>query len=136
MDTPKHLGHQPIISINDYDKFDAQYSRNSNAKALSIGRAYYDKEEISLKIWRHNGTKWLRSSEELPLHRNLDLSILLVTSILKRNNYDYPICSLREEIDEVSGVKEIQDYYIQNIKFLKPRLEELHEKLSELLNKK
>lgn len=31
-----------------------------------------------MKIWRHHGTRRSRQFEELPLHRNLDLTILLL----------------------------------------------------------
>ena len=34
------------------------------------------KVDISAKVWRHTGEKWSRQSEELPLHRVLDLAIL------------------------------------------------------------
>ena len=32
--------------------------------------------DISAKVWRYTGEKWSRQSEELPLHRVLDLAIL------------------------------------------------------------
>jgi hypothetical protein len=32
--------------------------------------------DVSAKVWRHTGGKWSRQSEELPLHRVLDLAIL------------------------------------------------------------
>ena len=135
MNSPKHLGHKPIISVNDYDKIDAQYKNNTDVKALSIGNAQYDFDEISLKVWRHTGEKWSRQSEELPLHRNIDLNILLIASLLKDTTSDYPNSNLREEIDEVSKVKEIQDYYNAHETFLRPRLEELQKKLTEFLKK-
>lgn len=33
--------------------------------------------DISAKVWRYTGEKWSRQSEELPLHRVLDLAILI-----------------------------------------------------------
>ncbi len=54
---------------------------NTDVKALSIGTAQYDFDEISLKVWRHTGIKWSRQNEELPLHRNIDLNILLIASL-------------------------------------------------------
>jgi hypothetical protein len=135
MNSPKHLGHKPIISVNDYDKIDAQYNNNSDVRALSIGNAQYDLDEISLKVWRHTGSKWSRQSEEIPLHRNIDLNILLLASLLKDTDSKYPNSNLREEVDDINKVKEIQDYYISNEKFLRPRLEELNKKLSEFLEK-
>lgn len=135
MNSPKHLGHKPIISVNDYDKIDAQYKNNTDVKALSIGTAQYDFDEISLKVWRHTGIKWSRQNEELPLHRNIDLNILLIASLLKDTSSDYPNSNLREEIDDSSKVKLIQDYYKSHENFLRPRLEELQEKLNQFLKK-
>lgn len=81
MESPKHLSHHPIISVNDYDKIDALYANSTDVKALSIGIAQYDVSEISLKVWRHTDKKWSRQSEELPIHRNLDLSILFLAAL-------------------------------------------------------
>ena len=33
--------------------------------------------DISAKIWRYTGEKWSRQSEEIPLHRAIDLSIFV-----------------------------------------------------------
>ena len=35
------------------------------------------KVDISAKVWRYTGEKWSIQSEELPLHRVLDLAILV-----------------------------------------------------------
>ena len=133
MDSPKELSHKPIISVNDYDKIDAQYRKDTDVKALSIGNAQYDKNEISLKVWRHTGEKWSRQSEELPLHRSLDLNILLLGALMTDITSGYPKTNLREEIDRQDNVENIKDYYKNHISFLKPRLEELREKLNEFL---
>ena len=34
MKAPTHLKHKPIISANDYDKIDAQYSEDTDVRAL------------------------------------------------------------------------------------------------------
>ena len=133
MDSPKHLRHKPIISVNDYDKIDAHFSKNTDVKALSIGFSQYNPNEISVKVWRHSGTKWSRQNEELPIHRNIDLTILLVASLLKDINSDYPNSNLREEVDDANNVDAIKQYYLKNEKFLRPRLEELKDKLDEFL---
>lgn len=133
MDSPKHLSHKPIVSVNNYDKIDAHFSKNTDVKALSIGYSQYDPNEISVKVWRHTGIKWSRQNEELPIHRNIDLTILLVASLLKDINSDYPNSNLREEVDDANNVDAIKQYYIKNEKFLKPRLEELKDKLDEFL---
>ena len=72
MKIPTHLKHKPIIVVNDYEKIDSIYANKSDVKALSIGEAQYDNEQISLKVWRHSGKKWSRQNEEIPIHRNID----------------------------------------------------------------
>ena len=136
MDAPNHLNHKPIIAVNNYDKIDAIYANDSDVRALSIGQAQYDKDEISVKVWRHTGNKWSRQSEELPIHRALDLSILTIASILTDIKSNYPLTSLREEIVNEDRVSEISDYYERNKNMLKPRLEELSKILTKILNER
>ena len=134
MDSPKNLSHRSIISVNNYDKIDAQNpQQDTDVKALSIGISQYNNSEISLKIWRHTGKKWSRQSEELPLHRNIDLNILLLSALMTDVNSKYPQSVLREEIDDENAVQLIKDYYIQNECYLRPRLEELKEILNKFL---
>ena len=133
MESPKHLKHKPIISVNDYDEIDAQYKGSTDVKALSIGKAQYNDVEISLKVWRHTGGKWSRMSEELALHRNIDLSILLLGALITNKDSNYPGTLLREVVDDEVGVDLIKTYYKSNEKFLKPRLEELKNRLNEFL---
>ena len=125
MESPKHLSHQPIISVNDYDNIDALYANKTDVKALSIGKAQYDKKQISLKVWRHTDEKWSRQSEELPIHRNLDLSILFLAALSTDITAHYPKSNLREKIDKPLEVQKIKDYYKKNKKFIEPRLKEL-----------
>ena len=135
MKTPTHLKHKPIISVNDYEKIDSIYANNSDVRALSIGEAQYDNKQISLKVWRHTGKKWSRQNEEIPIHRNIDLSILLLGSLLTDITSKYPSTSLREEIIDENKVIEIQNYYKKNENYLKPRLEELKSVLDKFLSK-
>ncbi|MFA7651772.1 MAG: DUF6530 family protein, partial [Synergistaceae bacterium] len=49
------------------------------------------KLDVSAKVWRYTGEKWSRQSEELPMHRVLDLAILTCRSYLYfQNAYRYP----------------------------------------------
>lgn len=85
MKIPADLKHKPVIVSQDYDKIDGRYSEKSDAKGLSLGLAQWNdrgKVDISAKIWRHTGEKWSRQSEEMPLHRVLDLAILICRSKL------------------------------------------------------
>jgi hypothetical protein len=136
MNAPTNLKHKPIISVNDYEKIDASLANNTDVRALSIGEAQYNKNEISLKVWRHTGKKWSRQNEEIPIHRNIDLTILLLGSLMTDISSKYPKTSLREEIVDENKVVDIQNYYKKNEKHLKPRLEELKNVLENFLNKK
>ncbi|OFW53447.1 MAG: hypothetical protein A2163_06485 [Actinobacteria bacterium RBG_13_35_12] len=80
MKIPTTLKHKPVIVSENYENVDGRYAYNSDAKGLSLGLAQWNdrgKVDISAKVWRYTGEKWSRQSEELPLHRVLDLAILI-----------------------------------------------------------
>lgn len=80
MRIPTTLKHKPVIISDNYEQIDGRYAYNSDAKGLSLGLAQWNdrgKVDISAKVWRFTGEKWSRQSEELPLHRVLDLAILI-----------------------------------------------------------
>lgn len=84
MPIPTTLKHKPVVVAEDYQKVDGRYAPVSDAKGLSVGLAQWNdrgKVEISAKVWRHTSGKWSRQSEELPLHRVLDLAILVCRSM-------------------------------------------------------
>lgn len=83
MKIPTTLKHKPVIVSENYENVDGRYAYDSDAKGLSLGLAQWNdrgKVDISAKIWRYTGEKWSRQSEELPLHRVLDLAILVCRS--------------------------------------------------------
>lgn len=85
MKIPTTLKHKPVISAEDYENVDGRQAYKSDAKGLSLGLAQWNdrgKVDISAKVWRHTGGKWSRQSEELPLHRVLDLAILVCRASL------------------------------------------------------
>lgn len=125
MEVPKHLGHKPIIAVNNYGKIDAIYANETDVVALSIGKAQYDNDDISAKIWRHNGDRWSRQSEEMPIHRALDLSILVVASFITNGESDYSLTSMREEIVNKDELDLIKSFYKSNKQKLRPRILEL-----------
>jgi hypothetical protein len=80
MKIPTTLKHKPVIVSENYENVDGRYAYNSDAKGLSLGLAQWNdrgRVDISAKVWRYTGEKWSRQSEELPLHRVLDLAILV-----------------------------------------------------------
>lgn len=157
MKIPTTLKHKPVIVSQNYENIDGQYAYDSDAKGLSLGLAQWNdrgKVNISAKVWRHTGGKWSRQSEELPLHRLIDLTILLCrTKQYFRDAYRFPklydpenpqidrvglqgdamtveVCTDNDMIDE-----DIQLFYnalAQNDEFLSERLRVLGALLKEL----
>ncbi len=80
MKIPTGLKHKPVIVSENYENVDGGNAYASEAKGLSLGLAQWNdrgKVDISAKVWRYTGEKWSRQSEELPLHRVMDLAILI-----------------------------------------------------------
>ena len=88
---PTNLKHKPIIEVDNYSAVDAKNDPDADAKYLSLGYAQwntYGQKDISAKVWRKNEEGRIsRQSEELPLHRVLDLVILIAAYYenLKKN---------------------------------------------------
>ena len=85
MKIPTTLKHKPVIVSENYGNVDGRYAYNTDAQGLSLGLAQWNdrgKVDVSAKVWRYTGEKWSRQSEELPLHRVLDLAILTCRSQL------------------------------------------------------
>lgn len=80
MKIPTQLKHKPVIVSENYNEIDGRDNQNTSAMGLSLGLAQWNdrgKVDISAKIWRYTDGKWSRQSEEMPLHRVLDLAILI-----------------------------------------------------------
>lgn len=80
MKIPVSLKHKPVIVAENYEEVDGRQAYHSDAKGLSLGLAQWNdrgRVDISAKVWRYTGEKWSRQSEELPLHRVIDLAILV-----------------------------------------------------------
>lgn len=95
MSIPTNLKHKPVISCDDYENVDGRYAYDSDAKGLSVGLAQWNdrgKLDVSAKVWRYTGEKWSRQSEEMPLHRILDLAIFVCRTKLyfKEKSSCYP----------------------------------------------
>lgn len=91
---PTNLKHKPVVVAEDYSNIDGRLAYHTDAKGLSLGLAQWSdrgKLDISAKIWRYTGEKWSRLSEEMPLHRALDLAIFLISAMKYfRDAYRYP----------------------------------------------
>ncbi|MFG0212682.1 DUF6530 family protein [Brevibacillus porteri] len=93
MKIPTNLNHKPVVVSDNYERVDGRLARNTDAKALSLGLAEGSsrrKVDLSAKVWRYEGEEWSKQSEELPLHRVLDMSILICRSLAHfRDAYRY-----------------------------------------------
>ncbi len=79
MDIPTTLKHKPVFTAPEYERIDCADGYDP-AQGLSLGLAQWNdrgKVDISAKIWRYTGEKWSRQSEEMPLHRVIDLALLI-----------------------------------------------------------
>lgn len=80
MKIPTQLKHKPVITVENYENVDGRNAYHSDAQGLSVGLAQWNdrgRVDISAKVWRYTGEKWSRQSEELPMHRVIDLAILI-----------------------------------------------------------
>ncbi len=93
MKIPTTLKHKPVIVVENYENVDGRYAYESDAKGLSLGLAQWNdrgKVDVSAKVWRHTGEKWSRQSEEMPMHRVLDLAIMVCRAMQHfRESYRY-----------------------------------------------
>ena len=132
MKVPEHLGHKPIIGVDNYDRIDGKYANNTDAKALSIGKSQWNTEDISAKVWRHTGEKWTRQSEELPIHRVLDLAILILSSYLREDENGRSKTTLNEVVINHEEISTLQKYLNDNKEYLEPRILELKNLLEKI----
>ncbi|MDB6005081.1 MAG: hypothetical protein JWR15_2068 [Prosthecobacter sp.] len=110
MKIPNHLKHKAVIVAEDYDQIDGQYAGDTDAKGLSLGLAQWNERghvDISAKVWRHTGGKWSRQSEEMPLHRVLDLA-LMICKAQKHMKEAYRLEKLYDPCQTTIGKIELQ----------------------------
>jgi len=116
MKIPTGLMHKPVIISEDYDQIDGRKAPDTDAKGLSLGLAQWNERgnlEISAKIWRYTGEKWSRQSEEMPLHRVLDLAILICKTRLffleryRKSEKDFPQYPLLDRVGLQGGALNI-----------------------------
>ena len=116
MKIPTALKHKPVIVSESYDKIDGRRANSSDAKGLSLGLAQWNDRgtvDISAKIWRHTGGKWSRQSEEMPIHRVLDLAILICKTRkvfmdrYHKNEKNYPDFPLLDRIGLQGGAMNV-----------------------------
>lgn len=133
MKIPAHLKHKPIIQVENYDRIDGPYADDTDAMGLSVGIAQWNGPgwtELSAKVWRNTGEKWSRQSEELLLHRVIDLATLIcITMDYSKNGRlsssdDFPVTRSADNAD-----------LTHHIGLMKKELKENHESLDQSLKR-
>ena len=99
---------------------------------LSIGKSQWNTEDISAKVWRHTGEKWTRQSEELPIHRVLDLAILILSSYIREDENGRSKTTLNEVVINHEEISTLQKYLNDNKEYLEPRILELKNLLEKI----
>ena len=80
---PRSLKHRPVVLLS-YAQHDGIYpAHQTDCQYISLGWAQYDPRQLSVKVLRHNGNRWSRQSEELPLHRCIDSTLLIAATVGK-----------------------------------------------------
>lgn len=149
MNIPATLKHKPVFVVENYGNVDGRNACHTDAKGLSLGLAQWNergKVDVSAKVWRYTGEKWSRQSEELPLHRVLDLA-LLILSVKKQMREAYRFSGLYdaekivfERIPMQGGAMSAQictsnPYIDEDIKLFTKVMAEDDEMLSERLHR-
>lgn len=135
MTIPTHLSHQPIVAVDRYDLIDGPFASNTDAQSISLGRAQYDPAHFSAKVFRQVNSQWSRQSEELPMHRVLDLAILIIGAISQR---PMPTTNLREQLVDADSIDDLRDYFMdaRMVGIFRPQIQELRRliNLPEIVN--
>ncbi|MCK0975347.1 DUF6530 family protein [Enterobacter hormaechei subsp. hormaechei] len=133
MKIPAHLKHKPIIQVENYDRIDGPYADDTDAMGLSVGIAQWNGPgwtELSAKVWRNTGEKWSRQSEELPLHRVIDLATLICITM------DYSKNGRLSSSDDFTVTRSADNADLtHHIGLMKKELKENHESLDQSLKR-
>lgn len=90
---PTWLKHTPVFML-PYEAFDGPYASDTDTKYLSVGLAQWryesdgDRFAVSVKAWRKPNDRWSRESEEIPVHRQVDMTILLAHVMFRPKGSD------------------------------------------------
>ncbi|MBU5346178.1 DUF6530 family protein [Paenibacillus lautus] len=84
MNIPASTNHKPVIISDNYGKVDGRFAYKTDVRALSLGLSEQNedgKAHIAAKVWRAAEEQGAGPMDELPLHRILDLSILICSAL-------------------------------------------------------
>ena len=116
---PNYLSHKPIVGVDNYNNIDGHFNPSqTDVESLSVGYAQFDNtnpSELTAKVFRFDSqnNRWCRQSEELPLHRCVDLCNLIVQSIMRAEgiNYNHVNTQIQPQIEDEKGLDDIKKFY-------------------------
>jgi hypothetical protein len=142
---PDHLKHKPVYAL-PYEHFDGEYAGDTDALYLTVGLAQYDPDKVSVKVMRYiESGRWSRESEETPVHRVIDLTILLAKALYGSQNkiVTIPKSTFANQNSEIiispeqrtyGQMASYNAYLAEKGDFIKERLNKLADTLNELKN--
>lgn len=137
LEFPDHIAHTPVFLVPYFDH-DPGAEGDTDAQFLSVGWSQWDDEQPSAKVVRHSGERWSRQSEELPLARLIDLTILVALAYARGDRFNtLEAGTLEEQADDIDvayGSRRDRIGLIAELResqLLRTRLAKLHEILGE-----
>ena len=135
---PDQIAHTPVYVV-PYFAHDPDRKDDTDAQFISLGWSQWDDDIPAAKVVRHSGQRWSRQSEELPLGRLIDLTILTALALSEGSSLtkiDHGVFENQAApIDVAYGSKRDRAYLADSLsadKTLKRRLRELYRILKSL----
>lgn len=138
MEFPDHIAHKPVYVV-PYFEHEPESAHDTDAQFITVGWSQWNADEPSAKVVRHSGQRWSRQSEELPLSRLIDLTILTAMALgegssltkIEPNVFE----NQNRSIDVAYGSKRDRTYLADELKssvVLKRRFRELYRVLHKI----
>ena len=124
---PMHLRHRPVISTVGHEAGDDPWHNGAetDVQALSIGHAQWDDPDaFAVKVWRWVG-QWSPQSEEVPVHRALDLALLVVSALIEERTHRLPGNHLQLRVVQPGELEELRAFLREHRGVLEERLVEM-----------
>ena len=84
MDIHASMNHKPVIVSDNYGEVDGRFAGATDVRALSLGLPQGNEEgqaNVAARVWRDADEQATEQSFELPIHRILDMSILVCSAL-------------------------------------------------------
>jgi hypothetical protein len=137
---PTDLGHQPLRAV-PYVAHDGKWAGDTDAQYLSVGRAQWGQQDLSAKVFRHVDTRWSRQSEELPVHRAIDLVTFTALALLGESD-EVPADTFENQPDPLKmqpppalPLVAVEPDFADDIDLARTRLQKLRDVLNDLHQK-